>query len=110
MSTNTVNYVLTSSKPKEHVWAFGMAKRQILEHMDKYGNNFCLVIRCDYGTNHETIFVVPYFYLKDAVIHNPKVTVYSGDIIKFEIAKSDFHFNWHPKIQMDGTKFLCTGD
>jgi len=62
------------------------------------------VVVCDYGTNNECIFSIPYDFLETNVLPQADLD-YKGRYL-FEVYKSSLRFNWRHSIDMDGRPFL----
>ena len=96
------NYVVTRRPDGNKTWNFQIYEGQIKQYIKK--GPFNLVVVCNYETESEHVFCIPYSFLKDNIL--PKAQREKNGRYLFEVNKQTFRFNWRRSIDMDGTSFL----
>lgn len=95
-------YVVTKRPDKHKHWWFQIYQRKLVQKA-RHGD-FSIVVVCDRKAPSESVFHVPYSYLRDQILPNAKLE--SDKRYMFEVRKDSFEFVFHPGISFDGRKFL----
>ncbi|MFH1227400.1 MAG: hypothetical protein V1701_05805 [Planctomycetota bacterium] len=97
------NYIVKRKQDDKSIWAFQLYESQIEKRAKEFGE-FDIIIICDYTSDSEKCFRIPYSYLKENIL--PTANKDDKERWLFEVNKTDNKFNWHHKVSMDGSQFL----
>lgn len=96
------NYVVTRHPDPLVTWNFQIYDGQIRRYAAQ--RPFHVVAVCDYETDHERVFSIPYDFLEAKVL--PRAHRDHKGRYLFEVNKSSLTFNWRHSIDMNGRPFL----
>jgi hypothetical protein len=98
----TQDYLVTKKPDHHQHWWFQIYRRK-LEGKALRGNAR-VVVSCDHAAPSQTVFAIPYDFLRDNVF--PKAKLERNGRYMFEVRKDSHKFVFHPGVQFDGGRFL----